>query len=178
MKSRRNAKEPDDKTACDKTITDRLLSYKPYVSSDTVFVYVSKKIEISTEEIIKRSIKSGKIVAVPKCIPETYGMEFYRIHSLNELAPGAYGVFEPTAGVPLIKDFSKGVCIVPGLGFDIHGYRLGYGKGYYDRFLSSFGGVSIGLCYSRCVQPYLPHGKFDRQVHFLVTEKYLRKINS
>lgn len=75
----------------------------------------------------------------------------------------------------LVTDYSRGLCIVPGLCFDAEGYRLGYGKGYYDRFLSAFRGVTVGICYTACTQWRLPHGRYDRQIQLLITEKYIRR---
>jgi 5-formyltetrahydrofolate cyclo-ligase len=64
------------------------------------------------------------------------------------------------------------------MSFDIRGYRLGYGKGYYDRFLSGYNGTKVGLCYSNCVKWKLPNGKYDETVDILVTERYFRKIKN
>ena len=137
---------------------------------------MSTKIEVDTFRIIERALADGKAVAVPRCVPGTRQMEFYRINSVEELAPGTFGVLEPIPGVhELLHDFSDSLCIVPALSYDWHGYRLGYGKGYYDRFLSKYEGVMIGICYSDCVQRKLPHGRFDRPVELLVTERYLRR---
>ena len=70
-----------------------------------------------------------------------------------------------------VPDFSKGLCIVPALSFDFQGYRLGYGKGYYDRFLARFGGSTVGLCYDSCMVRNLPAGRYDQPVHLIVTQR-------
>ncbi len=62
--------------------------------------------------------------------------------------------------------------MVPGLVYDRDGYRLGFGKGYYDRFLLNFEGVTVGVCYSRCVEHELPRGYYDRPINMVVTERY------
>ena len=103
-------------------------------------------------------------------------MEFYYIRGLEELEPGTFGVLEPVPGRSVrMTDFSSGLCLVPALCYDWRGYRLGYGKGYYDRFLAGFGGHMIGVCYSDCIRRKLPHGRFDRPVELLVTDRYLRR---
>ena len=141
-----------------------------------IFTYLSKPIEVDTFGLVRAAWANRKRVAVPKCIPETTQMEFYYITSMDDLAPGAFGVLEP---VPercrLVTDYSRGLCVVPGLCFDTEGYRLGYGKGYYDRFLSAFRGVTVGICYTACTQWRLPHGRYDRQIQLLITEKYIRR---
>ena len=65
---------------------------------------------------------------------------------------------------------------LPGLGFDLDGYRLGYGKGYYDRFLSRYPGVTAGVCYTACLKTQLPHGRYDRRADILVTEKFIKRF--
>ena len=94
------------------------------------------------------------------------------------LKNGLYGVLEPdpSRSRPALSG-GNALCIVPGLGFDSKGYRLGYGKGYYDRFLSGFHGITVGLCYSACTKWMLPHGYYDRPVDILITEKYARRIS-
>ena len=106
-------------------------------------------------------------------------MDFYFIKSPDDLEPGSFGVLEP-APEKCVKAyaFETALCIIPGLAFDMHGYRLGYGKGYYDRFLSAHPRlVKMGICYCSCTCNELIHGRFDVSADLLVTEKYTRKIN-
>ena len=105
-------------------------------------------------------------------------MEFYYLRSFDEdLESGAFGVLEPKIGrCEKMTDFSNSICIVPGLAFDNEGYRLGYGKGYYDRFLCNYPGVKIGICYASCVKRELPHGFYDVPVGILVTDRYLHRV--
>ncbi|MCI8496799.1 MAG: 5-formyltetrahydrofolate cyclo-ligase [Clostridiales bacterium] len=168
---------PDVQKAMDREILRRVMTLSQYKNCKTVLTYVSTAIEVDTRNLIERALKDGKRVAVPRCVPGTREMEFFFIRGLSDLEPGTFGVLEPVPGrCRKMTDFSEGLCIVPGLGFDCHGYRLGYGKGYYDRFLSRFGGVTAGICYSGCVRFKLLHGRFDRAVDILVTEKYIRAI--
>ena len=160
----------------DVDIAARFLSLVQYRKADTVLTYVSTEIEVDTRCIISAALANGKRVAVPRCVPGTREMEFYYINGLDDLSPGAFGVLEPLPdSCEILTDFTQGICIVPGLCFDAMGFRLGYGKGYYDRFLSGFSGVTVGLCYVDCVKWRLPHGRFDRPVHLLLTENYLRR---
>lgn len=175
IKQMRSGLDPEVKKRMDDSITDTFLSGTSYTRSDVILTYVSTDIEVNTEAIILAALGDGKRVACPRCIDGTREMDFYFIESLDELKPRTFGVREPDADASRIYD-GKGrpVCIVPGLSFDRWGYRLGYGKGYYDRFLSRYKGWTVGLCYSACVQYKLPHGRFDRPVDRLITEKYLR----
>ncbi len=175
IKQMRSALDPAVKQRMDDIITDMFLHSTSYTRSDVLLTYVSTGIEVSTEKIITTALSEGKRVACPRCVDGTREMDFYFIDSLDELHPRTFGVREPEADPGRIYD-STGhpICIVPGLSFDRWGYRLGYGKGYYDRFLSRYSGWTVGLCYSACVQYKLPHGRFDRPVDRLITEKYLR----
>ena len=172
----RETMEAEKKFQMDESIFKRILTLKEYKKEMNFFTYVSKEIEVDTMHLIEAALQAGKHVAVPRCVPGTYEMEFYYIQSLEDLAPGMFGVLEPILErCRKVEDFSHGFCVVPGLSFDTQGYRLGYGKGYYDRFLSSFEGFTVGICYHNCVRWKLPHGYFDRPVQLLVTDKYLRR---
>lgn len=163
----------------DKKIAARVLSLREYRENPCIFVYISKDIEVSTGAIVSAALSDGKTVAAPKCVPETRKTDFYRITSLDQLEKGCYGLSEPVPAVcEKIEDFSRGLCIVPGLGFDLEGYRLGFGMGYYDRFLSGFGGSTVGVCYSACVCEKLPHGYYDRRINTLITERYIKNFKS
>lgn len=175
----REALEPAQKVEMDAAVRRRLFRLPIYRNNRVIFIYVSKPIEVDTIGIIQHALAHGKRVAVPRCTPGTYQMQFYFIRSLADLEPGMFGVLEPSAEhCQPVADLRHGLCVVPGLSFDAQGYRLGYGKGYYDRFLSSFGGQTAGICYRACVPWNLPHGYYDRPVDILITETYIRKTGS
>lgn len=176
FKDKRGSMSPEMKIAMDAEIQSRFLTLRQYSACKTLFTYVSKDIEVDTYSLIEAAIANGKRVAVPRCITGTREMSFYYIKSVADLEPGAFGVMEPAEDrCTSVKDYSHGLCIVPGLSFDAEGYRLGYGKGYYDRFLSKFGGLTVGLCYSNCIKWKLPHGYYDRPVDLVVTDRYIRR---
>lgn len=175
-KALRRNMEPSFKESCDVTIAKRVVGLWQYAKNRRLFTYVSTAIEVDTRRIIERALADGKTVAVPRCVPGTRTMEFYTISGLQELRPGSFGVLEPEPNPQnLWTDFSEGLCLVPALCYDWRGFRLGYGKGYYDRFLAGFEGNMVGLCYSECVRHKLPHGRYDRPVELLVTERFLRR---
>ncbi len=164
------------KNVFDASVRHNLLRLREYGENDVIFLYVSKKIEVDTHGIMAQCWKDGKTVAVPRCVEESRDMDFYVIRSENDLERGAFGVMEPRPDrCEKVTDLTGGLCVVPGLCFDAKGFRLGYGKGYYDRFLSRFQGATAGICYAECVQWSLPHGYFDRPVDVLVTENYIRR---
>ena len=157
FKTKRTDMPENVKISMDSEIQSRFLTLRQYIYCKTVFTYVSKDIEVDTLAIIRAAWANGKRVAVPRCVTETREMDFFYSTNMSDLEEGAFGVLEPIADkCEKVTDFSKGLCIVPGLSFDAEGYRLGYGKGYYDRFLSKFQGDTVGLCYSNCIKWKLP----------------------
>ena len=160
----------------DKSIFFKLVNLEAYKKSRIVLTYVSTEIEVDTMEFIEYALKDNKIVAVPKCVDGTRDMIFYIIKSIDDLKPGAFSVLEP---VPekcrVLREFDGAFCIVPALVYDRYGYRLGYGKGYYDRFLSAHPNMHrVGIGYCCCTVTKLIHGRFDVSVNTLVTEKYVK----
>lgn len=177
-KNERLKLSPTEKQNLDEGVFNRFLKLNQYASSTTILAYVSTNIEVDTRKIIERALEDGKRVAVPYCVPDTRLLEFYLIDSLDDLTPGTFGVLEPTPDPEKrLTDWEKSLCIVPGLCFDFDGYRLGFGKGYYDRFLSEYTGIRVGICYSSGVRGHLHHGRYDRTVDVLVTEKNIKSIH-
>lgn len=161
----------EEKKRADSKITERLLNMWSYRDASLILIYVSTAIEVDTRGIISKALEAGKRVAVPLCDAKNRTMSFRYINSFSQLEEGYFGVLEPNPEeCEEVSDYSAALCIVPALMFDSNGCRLGYGKGFYDRFLSSFGGESIGLCYSAGFTESLPRGKYDRKINLFVTE--------
>lgn len=175
---RKNLSETE-KSEKDNAVLRKIISSEAYKRCEMLLTYVSTAIEVDTRGLIATAMKDGKAVIVPKCVDGTREMKFYEIHSLDDLEICAFGVLEPIPDkCREITVFENAVCIVPGLAFDLDGYRLGYGGGYYDRFLSAHRELyNIGICYCGCTVNRLEHGRFDVPVNMLITEKYMRKIN-
>ncbi len=164
----------EEKRRLDEKITNRLAGLWAFRECETFLTFVSKPIEVNTSGIINAAFRLGKRVAVPRCVAGTREMEFYFISSYDDLVPGAYGLSEPDPErCERATEFNNAFCLVPSIAFDVSGYRLGFGKGYYDRFLSRFDGKTSGACYSSCVCDCLPHGKYDRRSDMLATESRL-----
>lgn len=167
----RNSLSRQDKEKLDRKVANKVVNLWSFRDAEVVFAYMSTKIEVDTAAIIEKAWELGKKVAVPRCIPGTRQMKFYYIDSFAQLENGSFGVLEPdTAVCAAAKEYTNAVCLVPALVFDKSCYRLGYGKGYYDRFLSDFKGSVIGLCYEACRRDVLPHGKYDKSLDLFITE--------
>ena len=153
-----------------------LISYR---YSDTLLLYYPTKGEVDTRPLIKKALKAGKRVALPVCLDTESVMEYYFIRSENDLETGKYGIPAPKKNCEKFDkdDEHKGmIIVVPALAFDKEGYRLGYGKGYYDRYINEISATSIGLVYSDFVMDKLPRGRFDISVDLLVSEKGVKLI--
>lgn len=177
MRMRKEAKEyrlslsAEEKERNDRKIANKLLGLWTFRDADTLLAYMSTDIEVDTLYLIERAWELGKKVAVPRCIAGTRNMVFHYITSFDDLESGSFGVMEPIVDkCPPVIVSEKSICVVPALVFDKKCFRLGYGKGYYDRFLASFPGTAVGICYENCRKDSVPHGKFDKSLDLFITE--------
>ena len=137
-----------DKEKQNDIIFNKIINLEEYKQSDLILTYVSLKEEVDTIKLIKYSFKLDKKVAVPKC--EGEDIIFYYINSLKDLEEGKFGILEPKTN-EIVNDFANSICIIPGVAFDKQNNRIGYGKGFYDRFLKKYNGIKIGLTYKECI---------------------------
>ena len=181
FKALRLARDPQDKRSADSAVCTAFIESDLYKNSEDILIYVSGNIEIGTFGIIEKvldDIKCGadKRLLCPRCVSGTNEMHFYRINSLDDLAIGHFGILEPATVCERIDDYASALCVVPALSFDTKGYRLGFGKGFYDRFLSDFNGVTVGLCCESCITDgELPRDEHDICVEWIITERGLFK---
>lgn len=166
--------DPATKAALDARILERLAGFDLYADAGLVLAYVSYGNEVDTRAVIESALASGKRVAVPRVLPHKHKMDFYEIDGMGDLEEGFKGILEPRRGVssPLgTVDLLGSVCLVPGLVFDAEGHRIGYGGGYYDRFLQFYPGDKIALARSAQVSSNpLPAESCDVPVDFIVTD--------
>ncbi len=144
----------------------KLITNKKIKKSKKILTYVSTKEEIDTIRIIKYFLNKKEIY-VPTI--ENDLINFYRIKSLNDLKVGKYKILEPISQEK-ITNFKNAVCITPGICFSKNHYRIGYGKGFYDKFFAKNKVYSIGLCYKKCLINNLSLDKYDIIVDKLITD--------
>ncbi|MFR5876407.1 MAG: 5-formyltetrahydrofolate cyclo-ligase [Eubacterium sp.] len=160
-----------DKQMKDMAIADTLQNFRYYNDAQTILCYVSLTDEIATDSIINQALIDNKRVAVPYCTDTSGHMDFYIIKSLNDLNIGSFNVREPDIiKCQRLEDYNNSVIIVPAICFDERGFRLGYGKGYYDRFLQNYPFISIGLCYNSLIKKKIPADEFDQSVDYIISE--------
>lgn len=173
--ARRASISPKTRNERCKRILENIISLDEVSKGNVFFVYISKDTEVDTRILVQMLFDSGKTVAAPFCDSET--MSFRIISSFDNLEKGCFGVFEPTDDCASIAPREKDVCLVPALAYNERGHRIGYGKGYYDRFLSKYKCIKIGLCYEENIIDFV-QDEHDVPVDIIVTEaKAPRRIN-
>lgn len=152
-------------------IYSEFLELDEYNSAKSVFIYVSYVDEVETIPIIEKMIADGKRVSVPLCHKESHHMSAILIDNLNCLKTGAYGILEPDKNGTVLEKEEIDLTVVPGLCFSEDGYRIGYGGGYYDRFLEGYKGFSVGLAFSECIVEKVPKEETDKKVDIVISGK-------
>lgn len=171
---KRMSMDAAEKRRRDEAICRAAVSLVSFRYAEFVLLYAATSDEIDITPIAAEALARGKKIAFPRCDKETHTMKYHIVSSLDELKPDAYNISEPPADNPIYdptSDMGSAVCFVPGLVYDKEGYRLGYGKGFYDRYLSGFSGCTIGVVYSDYILPAVPRGRYDVSADILLTEK-------
>ena len=154
------------KAHLDAGIVDRIRACEYYAACETLLAYYPVKGEIDLRPLLFFALSDGKKVALPVCSGKD--LRFYLFS--GSLKAGQYGI--PVPRDARQADLAENtLCIVPGYAFDKSRYRLGYGGGYYDRFLAGFRGISMGAFYSGFSLPALPRAETDQTCRLIVTEK-------
>ena len=171
--SRRDSLAPADCFSWSGLIQAQALALPQYLVSRSVALYTPVQNEVHTNKILEHALTNGRNIYYPK-MGEMDESGLYRIASPADLAIGRFGIAEPDGAYPLSEmDRENLIVFVPGLVFDRCGNRLGRGGGWYDRLLARLNdqGVIVGLAYEFQVVEKLAAEKWDRKVHFVITEK-------
>jgi 5-formyltetrahydrofolate cyclo-ligase len=174
-KGMREKIDSGEKECREEAITERLTAMKEYKEANVVLMYLSNQFEISTRKLLGIAWQDSKIVGVPKCDKSTGTMAFYAINSYQDIKTDEGGFSEPSCRV-MLTDFGHSICIVPALAFDYKGHRIGYGTGFYDKFLADYPGTKIGITLSAFVLRALPKEDTDVGVDYIVTEKFTKHV--
>ena len=154
-------------------IKERLFSLKEFKQAHVVLFYISYDNEVYTHDMIKESISKGKRIVVPISDKENRRLILSEFDEWNNLEPGSHGILEPRKDK--IKEISVDkvdLIIVPGVGFDEKGHRIGHGKGYYDNLLrNSTKALHIGLAFEFQIIDHVPTEKHDVTLDRIITEK-------
>lgn len=153
-------------------ICEKLLKDPFIIKGKTIAVTISSFPEVNTWPLIESLWDLGKHVVVPKCNAKTKEMTFYEISSFSQTENVYMDLLEPipTLCEPVNKN-QIDVCIVPGIVFDHRGYRIGYGGGYYDRFLNGYKGNTISLAFHSQLIDFVPNCQHDLPIQQLITNE-------
>ena len=150
-------------------IYEKIVTHSFFMESECIYCYINYKNEVDTKNIIERAWELGKLVAVPKIHGDE--MCFHLIENFNELKEGYKGILEPTTAI--LQDIKDGLIIMPGVAFDKNKNRIGYGKGFYDRFLDKYNYLStLAIAFEMQVIDEIPADEHDWKPQILITEEH------
>ena len=144
----------EEKQFIDQALTERLLQHPFYQEAKVIASYLSFSHEFQTQELIEQALKDGKKVLIPKTYPKGR-MEFV-VYDPQQLVKTAFGLLEQQGDLEVVDASQIDLIHVPGLAFTTEGYRIGYGGGYYDRYLEHFSGHTLSTIYPCQIQDFIP----------------------
>lgn len=161
----------------DRAIFRHITSLAAWQEAHRVYLYLSARGEPDTFALARAALRAGKEALAPVCLTgagQMGRMEFYAFTDFAQLRPGKWGILEPDPQLCRPSENKNGLCLVPGLAFDKSGARLGYGKGYYDRFLAAMEIDTVGVCYEALFLESIPAESHDKRVGRVATEAGVR----
>lgn len=173
----RTALTGEEIAAKSEAILQKALKTPEYMEADNILLYADYNHEVMTRGIFEDAIMRKKRVYFPKADKLTNAMHFYQTISVKQLEKGFMGIPEPKENMQLCYKFNPNedtLVILPGVAFDTRGFRLGYGKGYYDKFLSNWRQLStMALAFSCQIVDELPNEEHDIKMDKIVTEEII-----
>ncbi|MFK4466885.1 5-formyltetrahydrofolate cyclo-ligase [Bacillus sp. RC252] len=165
-------------TTLSEKIAASLYAQKEWIEAKTIGITLSMENEVNTYPIIEKAWEEGKKVVVPKCNKGTRTMSFRKISNFDQLETVYMNLREP---IPALTEEVNAdeidLQIVPGVAYTERGERIGYGGGYYDRYLVHYKGKALSLAYSFQMVEHIPVEPFDENVEKIITEKGTMVIN-
>ena len=144
----------EQKQFIDQVLTERLLQHPFYQEAKVIATYLSFSHEFQTQGLIEQALKDGKKVLIPKTYPK--GRMDFVVYDPQQLVKTSFGLQEPQGNLEVVEASRIDLIHVPGLAFTTEGYRIGYGGGYYDRYLKHFSGHTLSTIYPCQVQDFMP----------------------
>ena len=154
-----------------KKIIEKVMNHPMYQRAEIIFCYMDAKGEVKTRDLIEHAWTMGKKVAVPKVHGDV--MEFYYIEAFQQLESGYFGIMEPGSECSKLEHVSNNsLVIMPGVAFDKMGNRIGYGRGYYDKYFSSYSDLyKMAIAYSEQIVEEIPADNLDVKADCVVTDE-------
>ncbi len=168
-----------ERKTAEKKMHKHLFESSLWKEAEMIAVTLSTEKEWDTTEIIEKAWVEGKRVCVPKSIHRTRALHFFEITAFTQVERGYYDLLEPIVSeTERVDEAAIDLMIVPGLIFTPSGYRIGFGGGYYDRFLEYFDKTTVSLLHSNQLVDSFPVESHDIPVQYLITEKGLKKAQN
>ena len=152
-------------------ICERIENWPVFQQSETILTYMPIKSEADLTPLVERCPQKRWVL--PRIIPEEGHRMVFHPYDAGRLVRHPFGMAEPASDSPMVAPEEIQLALVPGLAFDRHGRRLGYGGGYYDRFLRGFNGVSAGIVFHALLLDDVPHTPLDVPMGWIITEQGL-----
>ncbi|NUO83297.1 5-formyltetrahydrofolate cyclo-ligase [candidate division KSB1 bacterium] len=174
MRNLRRSLTPEFRAYASAVILQRLTGLDCYRRARAIHSYVAWQEEVENHTLFRAMLREGKRVVAPKINSQTRTLEHYLIPYFEALAPGAFGILEPSSarGACVLSNLEElDLVLVPGLAFDREGNRLGYGGGYYDRLLAEIEAPKVALAFEVQIVDAIPAEPHDRHVNIVVTER-------
>lgn len=171
MKEKRALLKIEVKETKDNSIFHKIIKSNAYKNAKTILVYVSFNGEVETHRFIKYALKDGKNICIPKVLSKEDGMKAIKIDSFDELKKGAYGILEPEHFAKEVDEKDIDLVLMPGVAFDKNGGRIGYGGGFYDKFLKKVreNTLKIALAYDFQILNEIPLEEHDIKIDGIIT---------
>ena len=167
--SRKAASDAEIRSNSDR-LFEQVYALDIYKNADTVFAYMDYNHEVMTVSFIEQCWRDNKTVAVPRVNGDV--MNFYKITALDQLAPGCMGIPEPTSQNPVDEQYETALMIVPGVAFDPNRNRVGYGGGFYDKYLEQHSQhPTLAVAFEFQIFDEVPSDVHDRKPDILVTQE-------
>jgi 5-formyltetrahydrofolate cyclo-ligase len=165
-RQKRDTLGADFRLQASRTICKRIQEWGIFQRADVIQTYMPMRSEVDLTPLL--GIPPHKNWVIPRILPE--GRMVFQRYDPERLIRHPYGMLEPAPDLPIVVPGSIDLALVPGLAFDRHGWRLGYGGGFFDRFLRDFKGTSLGVTFEALLLDSLPHDAYDIPIMYVVTE--------
>ena len=159
------------KKAMHLALTDQFLKHPFYQEAKVIATYLSFPHEFQTQELIEQALKDGKKVLIPKTYPK--GRMDFVVYNPQQLVKTSFGLLEPQGDLEVVDASQIDLIHVPGLAFTTEGYRIGYGGGYYDRYLEHFSGHTLSTVYPCQIQDFISENHDIPVQEVLIDERNL-----
>lgn len=161
----------EQKQAIDQVLTEGLLQHSFYQKAKVIATYLSFPHEFQTQGLIEQALKDGKKVLIPKTYPK--GRMDFVVYDPQQLVKTSFGLLEPQGNLEVVDASQIDLIHVPGLSFTTKGYRIGYGGGYYDRYLENFSGHTLSTVYPCQIRDFIPENHDIPVQEVLIDERNL-----